>query len=317
MQICVQAPAKLNLTFDIRGTLPDGYHEVETLLQSVDLADKLAISVQPHCELSFHIQCMGEHIPDSFPLDQTNLIARAAGSFFQAANIRPDYKIDVEIEKIIPIGAGLAGGSADAAAMLFALNQLFDHPLDGNQLKVIGSSLGADVPFCLDGGTQIGRHRGDQLEVLNNEHRLYFCIVKPKKLSVSTPWAYQQYDQFRQPIAKPDTIKAASALCEGRLDEAIDNFGNVFEPVIFAQFSELIALKQQLLKLGSWRCHLSGSGPALYAVVADREMAHFMRRKILKNDDDGFIYIAVESQTLDFFITESTTHGIKVIEVMQ
>lgn len=313
------SPAKLNLTFDITGLLADGYHQVETLMQAVDLCDELTFCLAPDNDFHFRLTGSGLAALDSFPLDQTNLIARAARLFQEQVVPEQPFSLAVHVDKKIPLGAGLAGGSSNAAACLLALNQVFGQKVTGCELADLGAQLGADVPFCLSGGTAIGYHRGDVLEPLDSESDLFFCIVKPREISVSTPWAYSQYDCFAGERSRPDLKAAARALSEGDLARAISSFGNVFEPVVFARFPELIALKQALLDLGCWCCHLSGSGPALYAVVPNREMAHHIRRKLMGADCSGYSYLEEEdylkeAPPLDFFIAQSLPYGVRLIE---
>jgi 4-diphosphocytidyl-2-C-methyl-D-erythritol kinase len=308
------APAKVNLTFDITGVRDDGYHQVETLMQAIDLQDELHISVEKSSDFSLDLRCTNEVIPHNFPLDSSNLIVRATKLFLMRAGAGPDFKIDIEIEKNIPIGAGLAGGSSNAAAVLVAMNDLFDEPFDQGQLCTLGKELGADVPFCIVGGTCIGRERGDLLEPINSKLEFSYCLVKPRALSVSTPWAYERFDAFKGDISKPSLDVAVDALTTGDLPGAIASFGNVFEPVIFAEFVDLAPVKEHLLAGGCWTCHLSGSGPALFAIVADREQAHAIRRRTLKTDDLEFDYVRLSTPDLgpplEFYIAQTLNSGV-------
>jgi 4-diphosphocytidyl-2-C-methyl-D-erythritol kinase len=311
------APAKVNLTFDIIGSLPDGYHQVETLMQSVDLQDDLSLALEDSDRFSVSITCTNEIKPKNFPLDDSNLMVKAARRFFEKAGISDKYKLSIDIEKSIPIGAGLAGGSADAAAVLVGLNHLFDKPLNEASLSELGAALGADVPFCIQGGTSIGTARGDKLQPVKTKLGLSYCIVKPRALSVATAWAYGRYDAYRDPIARPSLQAAVKAMETDDLQTAIKSFGNVFEPVIFKEHPDLQPIKQQMLKIGCWCCHLSGSGPALFAVVADREQAHAIRKKLLKTDDLEFDYVRLSmpdlGPPLEFYIAQSTAGGVTLV----
>lgn len=320
------APAKINLTFDILGLLPGGYHEVITLLQSIDLEDELTFEFSQAEELSVSISC--DTVPAKiFPTDDSNLISKAAKLFVAEwrsrkadSGMQAEFlKIKVQVEKVIPIGAGLAGGSADAAATLVALNHVYGMPFSADEMNELAAQLGADVPFCLQGGTAVGTHRGDRLQALPEaaDTTLFYCVVKPRALSVSTPWAFKKYDEFTGTLSKPDCAAASQALADSDLPKAISAFGNVFEPVIFAQLEQLQPLKDKLVQLGAWCCHLSGSGPALYAVVANREHAHYIRRKVMKNDDDGFEYGSAFSSfeygpPIQFHIAQSVPYGARV-----
>jgi 4-diphosphocytidyl-2-C-methyl-D-erythritol kinase len=309
------APAKINLTFDILGTMPDGYHQVETLLQSVDLMDECAFDIVDAAQTEINIALEDQLLKRSeFPLGPDNLIAKAATLF--SVETGKNFRADVLVNKVIPIGAGLAGGSADAAATLVALNEHFGRPLTTSKLIELGRGLGADVPFCIEGGTALGTHRGDHLSPVQSLLSFTFCIVKPLKISVSTPWAYGKFDEYGGTINKPDTALAAEALKNGDLQAAVDSFGNVFEPVIFAEHPVLKELKATLLKHGAWHVQLSGSGPALFAIAADIEHAHYIRRKILKTDDAGFAYgdsypVSEFGPPIEFHICQSSTTGIR------
>lgn len=309
------APAKINLSFDILGVLPDGYHEVKTILQSIDLADTLTFEIEEAKQTIIDISIAENPLVKQFPLGSDNLIAKAASAFATAS--KRNFKLNVEVEKVIPIGAGLAGGSTDSAATLVALNEVFGKPLSDSELHSIASSLGADVPFCLNGGTALGTSRGDVLAPARSSILFNFCVVKPIQISVSTPWAYGKYDAFSQTMRRPNSEEALEGLMTGDIELAINSFGNVFEPVIFAEHPSLGEVKESLLKLGAWHVQLSGSGPALFAIVADIEHAHFIRRKILKTDDSGFTYgsaFAVNEfgPPLEFHICQSTSHGIQI-----
>lgn len=314
------APAKVNLTFDILGKLPDGYHGVETILQSIDLCDEISLSVEDSDRTTIDISCINESPISGFPTDSSNLMARAAQLFFSSLpNLQPAY-LRIDIEKNIPVAAGLAGGSSDAAAVLLALNNLYGSPHDELRLCTLASQLGADVPFCLIGGTCIGTGKGSDLKRIACKIDFSYCIVKPKSLAISTPWAYGRYDEYTGEIVRPDLKAAVQALTTADLPAAIESFGNVFEPVIFETHPQLVALKQQLLKNGAWCCQLSGSGPAIFAIVADREQAHFMRRKILKTDDLEFDYIRLPmpdlGPPLEVYIAQTAPSGVQVLPVV-
>jgi 4-diphosphocytidyl-2-C-methyl-D-erythritol kinase len=313
------APAKVNLTFDIKGLMPDGYHEVETLLQSVDLQDEITISVEEAAQTNFQIVCTNEITPRNFPTDDSNLMVRAGRLLLATASGSTGYQIHIAIEKNIPVEAGLAGGSADAAAVLVGLNHLLGSPLSGEQLCSLGKQIGADVPFCIIGGTASGTGRGDDLRPIASQLSFSFCIVKPRALSVSTPWAYQQYDQFKGAIKRPDIVQATSAMENADIELALQSFGNVFEPVILSLYPDLSQIKEKLSRHGVWYSQLSGSGPAIFSIVADREQAHYIRRKILKTDDIEFDYVRLSTPDLgpplEFYIAQSLPNGVTLHEI--
>jgi 4-diphosphocytidyl-2-C-methyl-D-erythritol kinase len=301
--IVVSAPAKINFTFEILGLMPDGYHQVKTLMQAIDLEDTLSFdffeAAHPGIEL-----CLGEgDARGDFPLDQSNLIAKAYALVQEKFPRRITEKITVTIDKQIPIAAGLAGGSANAAACLVALNQYLGNELSRQELLKLGAQLGADVPFCLTGGLSIGTGRGDELKSIANSCLFNFLIIKSKTLAVSTPWAYQIFDQFQDAITiKPNLEEALAALAKNDQMAALKSFGNVFQPIVFKQFPQLASITEKALELGAWHCQLTGSGPTLFAVVADVETAHFLRRKLQDQFAD-----------LDCFICRSSNAGVRQI----
>lgn len=295
----VFAPAKLNLTFEILGLLHNGYHEVLSLMQAVDLKDVLSFEIERAKRWSFTISgdtpgATGATDLQLFPLDETNLIARAARAFWQKADPEP-FEVAVRVEKNIPIAAGMGGGSSDAAATLKFLNVACGRPLTDEDLSELARGIGADVAFCLDGGLQIGRHRGDVLTRIVAPPAMHFAIIKPRRISISTKWIYEEYDSYwrqeKSPArrnGRPDTGAAAAALQENNIESAVKNFGNAFEQIVFDYYPEVQRIRDDVLELGAWSCHISGSGPTLYAVVADIEMAHMVRRKLLQNQHDSF-----------------------------
>jgi 4-diphosphocytidyl-2-C-methyl-D-erythritol kinase len=306
-KLTVLAPAKINLTFDILGTMPDGYHQVETVLHSIDLMDRLTFSIEPSKEL--RVEMTGDRA--EFPTDDSNLIAKATKAF--CTQTKSNVHLIARVEKNIPIGAGLAGGSADAAATLVALNRASDAKLPEHTLQTIGAALGADVPFAIHGGTAFGTNRGEVLNKLNTPLQFTFCVVKPMDLSISTPWAYKKFDAYEHNVGaglapseptRPQTQQALDALKAGNLEAALAAFGNCFEGMLFTEHPFLGEIKAELLRLGAWYVQLSGSGPALFAIVPDLEHAHFLRRKMS----------GAHASKLEFHFCQSTPEGVRITE---
>lgn len=302
-QCTVKTQAKVNLTFDIVGLLPDGYHEVSTLMQAIDLGDTLNFKMIPG-PFMVDILSQGQD-KKQFPLDDTNLIYRAARAFFDEARSIQPLSIEVMVEKNIPIAAGLAGGSGNAAATLIALNGFFEGVLSSSQIEKVARGLGADVPFCLSGGIAVGCGRGDMIKPVESKLQFHFCLVKPKNIALSTPWVYKQYDLYAEQnaIRRPNLENAVGAISFGELDAAIDAFGNVFEPVVYAQYPELAELKESIKNYGCPYVQLTGSGPTIFALTSDLEMAHFVRSKLKASS---------YAEKLDVFIASSVKNGLKI-----
>lgn len=319
--ITVACPAKINLTFDIIGRRADGYNNIETLFQSISLEDYITITVEESENFEIELSCSNTYARRSMPLDQSNLVARSAALFIERAGLSKNIKITAVIDKRIPVAAGLAGGSTDAAGTLVALNELLGAGMNEKDMLELGVSIGADVPFCITGGTSIGRAKGEELTPVKPAVNLIYCIVKPRKISVSTPYAYSAYHDYKGAVRKPNLDSALRGLESGDIEMALSGFANVFEPMIFELHPMLAMLKKQLLELGAWDCHMSGSGPTLFAVVPSREMAHHLRRSLLNDDELGFFYgtedVFLEGQPpLDIRIAETCDHGARALHAV-
>ncbi len=258
MSVSVKAPAKINLMLDVVGRRPDGYHTLETVFQTVDWYDRITVAFAD----ATVIECDGD-----VPCDETNTAHRAARVFNEFVGCTDAYRIT--IEKTIPIQAGLAGGSADAAGTLVALNRLTGAGLSVDTLCMLGNKVGADVPFCVKGGTVFATGTGEQMTELPPLTDGVFMIVKPQG-GVSTPEAYRLVD------AKADLLHpSASAFCEAlkRGDTAamMAAVGNSFEDAL--RLPSCLAAKEQLLRHGAGAACMSGSGSAVFGWFTDRARA--------------------------------------------
>jgi 4-diphosphocytidyl-2-C-methyl-D-erythritol kinase len=318
--ISVVAPGKLNLTFDILGKREDGYHDVATVLQTIDLVDTIVFATDPKSDFSIELLSADNGSSIAFPLDDTNLICRACEAFNQFTGSAPGFSLRVLVKKVIPVGAGLAGGSADAAATLIALNTLTGKNLPLSQLQEIAKSLGSDVPFCLIGGTALGLGRGDNVTPLATECNFHYVIVKPKQVSVSTPWAYGLFDEqiaYRKDLqsAKGRSESVFRMLENSSTEDAQKEFGNDFELIIFEQFGYLRKAKEALVGFGSLACHLTGSGPTIYALASDQAQAkrlagHVKKLSFTVPSSDG---LRNETVSFDAWVAKSLPHGARVV----
>lgn len=258
-----KAQAKINLTLDVLHKRPDGYHEVEMVMQTVDLSDHLTFTEMEHEEIE--LSCSVPYIP----LDERNLVYQAARLVKREFGI--DKGIRIHIEKRIPVAAGLAGGSSDAAATLRGLNQVWKLGQSLDQLAELGARIGSDVPFCMYGGTAIARGRGERIERLPQVSPTWVVLVKPP-LAVSTAEVYGrlQADRIEH---HPDTQGMVEALQTGDIREICAKLGNVLETVTFDMHPEVHRLKNQLIKFGAQGALMSGSGPTVFALVEREEKA--------------------------------------------
>lgn len=261
MYVTEKARAKINLTLDVLFKRPDGYHEVEMVMQTVDLSDH--ITLQEIMEDRILISCPVPYIP----LDERNLAYKAANLVKQTFHITRG--IHIHIDKKIPVAAGLAGGSSDAAAVLRGLNQLWKLGLTLDELAQMGASLGSDVPFCVYGGTAIARGRGEKIQRLPDAPHLWVVLVKPP-IAVSTADVYNAFD-MEDHMEHPDTASMVQALCSPTPVISISqHLGNVLEGVTFNMYPEVRRIKNKMKEFGAQGALMSGSGPTVFGIV-DRE----------------------------------------------
>ena len=259
-----RAYAKINLTLDVLGKRSDGYHELTMVMESVDLADVLRFShsgqgVQVKTNLAF------------LPSGPTNLAAKAALSFAQATGLTVE-PLTIELEKHIPVCAGTAGGSSDAAAVLRYLNRALNAGLSGEELQKIGENVGSDVPYCVTGGTALAQGRGEVLTPLPSLPRCAFVLCKPT-FSISTPALFAEIDRHKI-RRRPDTAGVQKALEAGDLAGVARRLYNVFEDVLPPRQAKAIAeIKNRLISCGALGANLSGTGPTVFGLFDDDHLA--------------------------------------------
>lgn len=256
----LQAYAKINLTLDITGVRPDGYHEVEMIMQTVSANDTVFIS---RADKGINMTCNRSWLPT----DDRNLAVKAAKVFCEYTGIAPAFSI--HINKYIPVAAGLAGGSADAAAVMVGLNRLTDAGLNLSELCEIGGKIGADVPFCISGGTALAEGIGEKLTALPPIPNCVIVLAKPK-ISVSTPAAYKQFDEC-ETIRRPDTKGCINAVKSGSIADIASCMHNVFEDAL--KIDEVEELKRIMLENGAVISQMTGSGPTVFGIFENRRKA--------------------------------------------
>ena len=269
-----KAYAKLNLTLDVLGKRPDGYHEIESVMQLVSLADDLEIDLETG--EAWRLEC---DMP-GVPTDGENLAWKAVGLYYKTLGKDPQG-VTIRLTKRIPSGAGLGGGSADAAAVLLALNRHEGGALSERQLLKLAAKLGSDVPFCLTGGTQMARGRGEELSKLPAMPDCFFLIVKPG-FSVSTPVLYEAIDA-EESVLHPNTRAMEAALRKGELLEVAGYLGNSFEPLVSRARPELLAIRAMMEDCGALGVAMTGSGSALFGVFDAFDMAAMGSMKLMEH----------------------------------
>ena len=272
--------AKLNLTLDVLGTREDGYHNIKSIMQTISIRDDVEIDVgtgEP-----WTLECSQEGIPT----DERNLAWKAAKVYCDGLKKDPNG-LTIRITKRIPSGAGMGGGSADAAAVLRALNRHYGSPLSILALAELGAQVGSDVPFCVLCGTAMCEGRGELLRKLPDMPDCVFVVCKPE-FSVSTPELYKKIDQVAIP-KHPDHMAMESALLAGDVAKVADLIYNVFDPVVTADHLEINYIKSICNSYGALGMQMTGSGSAVYAIMPSFEYAAVVCNMLKDNYPNVFI----------------------------
>ena len=289
--------AKVNLTLDVLDKREDGYHNLRSIMQTVSLHDDVHVTVG--CE-GWQVHCYREILPPDaaettepelvtcgLPQDRDNLVWKAAEAFYARTGKTPEG-LEIFINKRIPLEAGLGGGSADAAAVLRALNRAYDSPLSIPALCELGAQVGSDVPFCVMGGTALVEGRGELLTRLSPAPEFFLVVCKPD-FSVSTPELYRKIDTVAIPH-RPDNQAMESALLAGDLGKVAENVYNVFDPVVTSEHLELNYIKSICNSYGALTEQMTGSGSAIFAILPNFEYAAVVCSMLKENYPN--IYIA-------------------------
>jgi 4-diphosphocytidyl-2-C-methyl-D-erythritol kinase len=260
--LIVQARAKINLSLDVTGRREDGYHLLSTVMQSVGLSDRVSVSLDPGSS-GIHLTCNRAYLPS----DSRNTAWRAAALFLEKAGLPAGVAIN--INKSIPTAAGMAGGSSDAAAVLFAMDRLLPGRLTREQLFALASQIGADVPFCLQGGSVLCEGIGEILTPLPPLTGIPVLLCKPA-FGMSTPWVFSRF-RIASPGRRPDQPAVLQALQARDLTALAASTANVLESVSLPARPELAELKKQMMACGAALSLMSGSGPTVFGLFADPE----------------------------------------------
>ncbi len=272
--------AKINLTLDVLDKREDGYHNLKSVMQTISIRDDVEIDVDTG--RPWALSCTMEGVPT----DSCNLAWKAAEVFFSATGKTTDG-IEIRINKRIPMGSGLGGGSADAAAVLRALNRHYGEPLSVFALAEVGALVGSDVPFCVVGGTCLVEGRGEYLRKLPDVPDCFFVVCRPE-FSCSTPELYGKLDA-RTIGKRPDHQAMESAILAGDLLKVAQNVYNVFDPVVTEDHLELNYIKSIFNTYGAIGQQLTGSGSAVFAVVPDFERCAVICSMLRENYPNVYI----------------------------
>jgi len=276
-KLTLKASGKINLYLNVKkGYRVDGYHEIKSIMQSISLSDELHFEVfeSGHSYSDKEYSKNGIFITTNnidIPLDEKNLVHKAALIILDNFNLVGRYNIKINIEKSIPVCSGLAGGSTNAAATLVALNKLFNLDISYSQLLKLASDVGSDVPFCIDGGTALVEGRGEKISKLP-DLPFYWVVLASNGRKFLTGEVYKKFDLVGKEKKQIHTSLVASIL-EGKFNCFFKNLGNDLEEVVTREDEIVILIKQKALMLGAFFAQMTGSGPTVFAFCPDLKIA--------------------------------------------
>jgi len=263
-EIEIDSYSKINLTLNILGKRRDGYHNIETIMQSINLADRIFIKGEKE---GVKIKCSHPLVP----VDTQSLTYRSAEKILNRYRIKKGVKI--EIDKKIPLASGMAGGSANSASILVGINKLFALNLSNKDLREIGEELGMDVPFCIQNGTALAYHKGEKVTPLPPINPPLWIIIINPGFGIPTKWAYNNLDLGLIKREKNSTIAMLKALKEGGLEGIAKNLFNSFEGLVIKKYPEIGKIKDRLVEEGALGALMSGSGPTVFGIAQNKEEA--------------------------------------------
>ena len=305
------APAKINLYLEIVGDRLDGFHELIMILQSIELADR--VDIRPSDTDNIYIYCDHPQVPT----DETNLAYRAAQLMCDTfPDVYANYGgVGIRITKNIPVAAGLAGGSSNAAAVLVGMDLLWNLGLTQPEIRNLAAKLGSDVPFCVSGGTTIATGRGEKLDDIRHLRDIWVVLAKYQNISVATPWAYQTYRQqyghtyvsgaidIESRMAKISSIPLVNAIMQQNSQEIGKLLYNDLEKVVMPAHPQVEALKSAFAARDVLGTMMSGSGPTVFALCDSKERAIAVSQEVKAEIADPL---------LEFWTTKLTTSGIQI-----
>ena len=273
MMIIERAYAKINLLLDVLFKRADGYHEVDMIMQTISLHDQIILR---EISTGIVLRVAGAELA----ADESNLAYKAAKLFMAETNI--DRGVEIELVKHIPMEAGLAGGSADAAAVFRGLNRLFHTDLSLAQLQGMSASIGSDVAFCINGGTARAVGRGEKIVQLADVPRFWLVVFKPD-FGIATAWAYSQFALHANKLVHPNMDKMLNALASNEINQIAKCLGNVLEIVSVEKYPQIGNIKNCLQENGALGSLMSGSGTAVYGLFEDVHSANLAKVSLQNN----------------------------------
>jgi len=270
-ELRLRANAKINLFLEVLDRRTDGYHNIETVFQSIDLHD--VITLRESASGGVKVKCDNPRVP----VDSSNLVYKAAELLSQESEKR--FGVEIHILKRIPVGAGLAGGSTDAAATLIGLNELWGMGYGVDELMQLGGKLGADVPFCIMGGTALGQGRGDELTRLKTFSQIPVVIANPG-FQVFTAWAYGSLKDLGLTRARKNANILVGKMQQNDISDVGRELFNIFENVVMEKYPPVRRIKEEFIRAGASGALMSGSGPTVFAIAQDMSSAQRLREQV-------------------------------------
>jgi len=274
----VKAYAKINILLDVVGKKENGYHLLEMIMQSIDLYDLIDVN---KIEKGINIKCNKSYIP----VNNKNIAYKAAELFVNTYGINEG--VSINIYKNIPTSAGLGGGSTDGAAVLKAMRKIFNVKISDKELEELGAKIGADIPFCINGGTAFCEGIGEIITPIEKFENKILVVVKPK-FGVSTKWVYNEYDNLRN-VRKPEKEKILKAVKDNDVKSVSLNMANVLENVTINKYVIINKIKKDMIRFGALGTMMSGSGPSVFAFFEDSLSAQRCFERMKENYPETFI----------------------------
>lgn len=278
--IRLKARAKINLGLDVLGKREDGYHEVRMIMQTIGIYDRIILTRIPEDEIRIKINL------GFLPVNENNLIYKAIKLMKDEYNLPGG--IEVDLNKFIPVAAGMAGGSTDAASTLFGMNKLFNLKLPMEKLMELGVNIGADVPYCVMRGTALAEGIGEKLTKLSPIPHCHILIAKPP-INVSTKMVYEKLDS-KEITNHPDIDGIIDAINEGDINKIAARMGNVLEDVTIPLYPVINTIKQDMLEHGAINAMMSGSGPTVFGIFPDEQSALDCQQYLKDKKDARQVY---------------------------
>ena len=273
----LKAYAKINIGLDVTGKTDNGYHLLKTVMQQVDLYDVITIE---RAEKGINFSCDSKDVPS----DDTNLAVKAAKLMTETYGIKEG--VNISLNKNIPVAAGMAGGSTDGAAVIIGMNKVFDLDLTMQEMIDTGVKIGADIPFCIQGGCAIAEGIGEKLRELDNRTEMYTLIAKPP-INVSTVHVYKTLKW--QEVIHPDMDRVIKGIMAGSMDDIVAGMGNVLESVTCSEYDIINELKKAMLDIGASGSLMSGSGPTVFGLFKTKEEAMSAEKRLKDLYPDVFV----------------------------